>query len=53
MSIMKQSYDKGSIYWIRKLPGTFADMDGVASIENDYDASGASIINTLYVTARY
>ena len=49
---MKQAYDKGGIQWIRKLPGAFADIDGVSSLEHDYDASTATIINALYISPR-
>jgi hypothetical protein len=38
---------------VRKIPGTFGNFDGLVTLEQDYDASGATIINTLYVSPRY
>lgn len=52
LSLLKQAYEKGGVQWIRKLPGVFDNIDGVTSIEQDYDTSGTAIVNNIYVAPR-
>jgi hypothetical protein len=47
--MMKQGYDRGQVIFIRKIPGVFDNIDGVASMEQDYN--GATV-NAFYITAR-
>ena len=48
---MKQGYDKGTIIFIRKLPGTFDGTDGLMTMEHDYQTSPTSV-SSLYIGAR-
>jgi hypothetical protein len=51
LSLMKQGYDKGSVMFIRKLPGLFesTNLDGAFHFEQDKGATN----DHIYIATRY
>jgi hypothetical protein len=51
LSLMKQGYDKGSVLFIRKLPGIFeyTNQDGIYHFEQDNGAT----FNHIYIATKY